>query len=64
MFGLSAAIYGIIMAKTEAETESRMKERMTREMFREWKSERTQERRHRELCMAIRDAGERARSVF
>ena len=43
------------------ETERKMQEKLSPEAFKEWKAEQTAERRHKELCQSIENAGKNAR---
>lgn len=45
----------------DASRERYAMERMTPEGFKAWQAERTAERRHQEVCAAIKQAGENAR---
>jgi hypothetical protein len=40
------------------------RERMTPEQFEDWQRERTEERRHQQLCAAIRDSRPRGFGLF
>ena len=57
MYGIAAAACAVLQAQHEAEAERKMRESLTPEQYREWQAERTAERRHRELCEALRASG-------
>lgn len=46
----------------EEERVQMMRENLTPEQFKEWQAEETAERRHRELCAAIRQSGTTVRT--
>jgi hypothetical protein len=52
--------HGLAMAMHELGIIEQARRTMNEAQFKEWQRERTAERRHREMCTAIRDAGERA----
>lgn len=56
-----AVLLGIQLAKLEQDADRRMRDMLTPEAYRIWKAEKLMERRHQELCKAIRDAGKAAR---
>jgi hypothetical protein len=64
-FDPGSALLGIAAARLEANAERRQEERfrqtMTPEEFANFKAEREAERRHREICRSIEQAGENAR---
>lgn len=59
------AIYEVMIAfelsKMKEAADRRMREALTPEAYKEWKRECEAERRHNELCQAIKDAGNNAR---
>lgn len=56
-----AVLLGLQLAKLEQDADRRMRDMLTPEAYRTWKAEKLMERRHQELCKAIRDAGAAAR---
>jgi hypothetical protein len=65
MFGLGELIWAAEKRKQELELEKmidqQQKNYLSPEEYKEWKIEQTVERRHKEICQAIRDAGTNAR---
>lgn len=69
MFGILSALIAIQAASQAATSELQLvksaRSQMTTDQFRQWQRERTEERRHQELCRAIRQAGKLSRfSIF
>ena len=58
---LAAIQQAQLTRQLEQHAERNARERLTPEQFQEWKRERTEERRHQELCQAIRDTGRKPR---
>lgn len=62
MWGNVALAIGQMYADAaDRELVDRMREEMTPTQFNEWQKERTDERRHREKCAAIEQAGHNAK---
>ena len=57
-FGISLAIASL---ELEQRTIARMRNTLTPESFDKWMKDRTAERRHRELCRSIEQAGKNAK---
>lgn len=59
MFGAAAVVVmaAARQAQCDAEIERKMRESLPPEQYKEWRTEQTAERRHRELCEALRASG-------
>lgn len=51
-------LIGIELAKISRDTDRHMRENLPPSQYKIWKTEQIRERRHQELCKAIRSAGE------
>lgn len=65
MFGFFGVYVGLEVAKIEKELWDKLvayqREHLSKEDFDKWYEEERRQREHRELCQAIRDAGNNAR---
>ena len=61
MFEIEYILAALVAAQAEQQLVDYARRHMTPKQFKAWQAERTEERRHRELCASIERAGANAR---